>query len=56
MEKVVAFLSQLVQVKISFIGFNNNAQITLGKAVANYKLLEVSVALLTLGIRVTVRV
>ena len=52
----MAFVNQLIQVKISFIGWKGNASVVWGRATAKYKLIEVSVALLTFGVRVTVRV
>ena len=49
-------LGSIFQVKISFIGFNKNAKVVYGKAQTTWKLIEISVALLSFGVRVTVRV
>jgi hypothetical protein len=53
---VVAFISSMVQVKVSFIGFNHNACWTFGKPEASCKILEVSAAIMTLGFRATIRI
>ncbi len=54
---VIGFVAKSVQLKISFIGFNKNAVIVLGKKTGTkYKIAEVGVAVLTFGIRITVRV
>jgi len=57
MKAVLGFLATLVQLKISFIGFNKNAEFILGKQTGTqWKVAEVSVALLSFGVRITVRV
>ena len=57
MKMFLAFLAQLVQIKVSFIGFNKNAIVVLGKQTGTqYKVAEISAAVLTFGIRLTVRV
>ena len=53
---IIGLVPRFVQAKVSFIGFNKNAAFTLGKPDATYKVAEVSVALLTFGIRATIRV
>lgn len=55
-KSIIAFVPRVVQARVSFIGFNKNAVLTLGKPDAKYKVAEVSVAVLTFGIRITVRV
>uniref|UniRef100_A0A6H1ZPZ1 Uncharacterized protein n=1 Tax=viral metagenome TaxID=1070528 RepID=A0A6H1ZPZ1_9ZZZZ len=49
-------LGSIFQVKISFLGWKGNAQVVWGKPTATLKLIEVSVALFTVGVRITVRV
>jgi hypothetical protein len=49
-------LGKIFQVKISFIGFNGNAQVVMGNANATHKLFEFSVALITLGLRLAIRI
>ena len=53
--KALAIVGQFVQVRISFIGFNKNTQWIWGRTDASHKLAEVSVAVLTFGVRLTVR-
>ena len=55
MNAVGTFLAGLLQVKISFIGWKNGTVLTFGKSVATKKLIEISLALLTFGIRITLR-
>ncbi len=52
---VLGILGRFLQLKISFIGWRGNASRVLGKAGAKTKLLELSVALLSFGVRVTLR-
>ncbi|KKM87591.1 hypothetical protein LCGC14_1267280 [marine sediment metagenome] len=48
-------LGKIFQVKVSFIGMNKNAVRTYGNPNASFKLIEISVALLTFGVRITVK-
>ncbi len=50
------WLTKIFQVKLSFLGWKANKEIVIGKPEADYKLLEGSIAVLTIGIRLTVRV
>ena len=53
---LIGILSNLAQLKVSFLGFNKNASRTLGKPTVSIKIAEVSVAILSFGIRVTLRI
>jgi len=53
---MLAFLTQIVQLKVSVIGTGKQAEHIFGKWRADTKIAEISVALLTVGIRVTLRV
>lgn len=55
MNGIAAFLAGLLQVKISFIGWKRGQVLTYGKSEATKKLVEISLALLTFGIRITLR-
>ena len=52
---VLGIFGRFLQLRISFIGWRGNASRVLGKAGAKTKLLELSVALLSFGVRLTLR-
>ena len=50
------FLGKIFQLKVSGIGFKGTIARQYGNPNASFKLLEISIALLTFGLRVTVRI
>jgi len=54
--KMINFLMQTFRLKVSVIWKGGQVEYNWGKEGAELKLLEVSVALLTVGVRVTLRV
>jgi len=53
---IPAILRKLIQVRVSFIGWKSNAVVKWGKEESQYKVLEISIALFTFGVRVTLRI
>ncbi len=56
MKAITSFFGKIFQLKVSFIGLNGLSVWAWGTPYANFKLAEVSVALLSFGVRITVRV